>query len=135
LRLTDVGKQRKKTFLPDKLVPTETSCWHTEKTSFDYGFNVLTKSADINNSVPSTSKPMESYSKDPNNNEILYNSSINNNISALLKKLYNRHEWSSLVFEWCQTSSPGKREWSRFKAMFFTISFGGGGWVLWAKWN
>ena len=28
---------------------------------------------------------MESYSKDPNNNEILYNSSINNNISALLK--------------------------------------------------
>ena len=44
------------------------------------------QSVDINNSVPSTSKPMESYSKDPNNNEILYNSSINNNISALLKK-------------------------------------------------
>ena len=78
-------KTEKKTFFPDKLVPTETSCWHTEKKSFDYGFNVLTKSADINNSVPSTSKPMESYSKDPNNNEILYNSSINNNISALLK--------------------------------------------------
>ena len=78
-------ENREKTFLSDKLVPTETSCWHTEKTSFDYGFNVLTKSADINNSVPSTSKPMKSYSKDPNNNEILYNSSINNNISALLK--------------------------------------------------
>ena len=60
---------------------------HTEKKSFDYvyGFKVLTKSADINNSVPSTSKPMESFSKDPNNDEILYNSSINNNISALLK--------------------------------------------------
>ena len=27
---------------------------------------------------------MESFSKDPNNNEILYNSSINNNISVLL---------------------------------------------------
>jgi hypothetical protein len=71
---------------PPTPVPTETSCSHTEKTSFDYAFKVLTKSADINNSVPSTSKPMESFSKDPNNNEILYNSSINNNISALLKK-------------------------------------------------
>jgi len=88
LRLIDDGKQRKTHFLPDKLqknVPTETSCSHTQKKSFDYGFKVLTKSADINNSVPSTLKPMESSSKDPNNNEILYNSSINNNISALLK--------------------------------------------------
>lgn len=88
MRLIDDGKQRKKNVLPDKLqknVPTETSCSHTQKKSFDYGFKVLTKSADINNSVPSTLKPMESFSKDPNNNEILYNSSINNNISALLK--------------------------------------------------
>ena len=85
MRLIDDGKQRKKNIFANKLVPTETSCSHTEKTSFDYAFKVLTKSADINNSVPSTSKPMESFSKDPNNNEILYNSSINNNISALLK--------------------------------------------------
>jgi hypothetical protein len=91
-------KTEKKIFLLDKLVPTETFCSHTEKASFDYGFKVLTKRADINNSVPSTSKPMKSFSKHPNNNEILYNSSINNNISALLKN-FIIDEWSSLVFE------------------------------------
>jgi hypothetical protein len=90
--------RRWKTFLLDKLVPTETFCSHTEKASFDYGFKVLTKRADINNSVPSTSKPMKSFSKDPNNNEILYNLSINYNISALLKN-FIIDEWSSLVFE------------------------------------
>lgn len=61
-------------------------CTHREK-SFDYGFKILTKSAEINNTLPSTSKPMpmESFSKDPNNNTILDNSSIINNSSALLK--------------------------------------------------
>jgi hypothetical protein len=91
-------KTEKKNILLDKLVPTETFCSHTEKASFDYGFKVLTKRADINNSVPSTSKPMKSFSKDPNNNEILYISSINNTISALLKN-FIIDEWSSLVFE------------------------------------
>lgn len=91
-------KTEKKIFLLDKLVPTETFCSHTEKASFDYGFKVLAKRADINNSVPSTPKPMKSFSKHPNNNEILYNSSINNNISALLKN-FIIDEWSSLVFE------------------------------------
>ena len=112
--------REKKIILPNKLVPTETSCSHTEKKSFDYGFKVLTKSADINNSVPSTSKPMESFSKDPNNNEILYNSSINNNISALLTNFIIDTSGLRMM--------SNKLSWE--KAMFFTLSFGGGGWVV-----
>jgi hypothetical protein len=103
-------ENREKTFLPDKLVPTETSCSHTEKTSFDYGFKVLTKSTDINNSVPSTSKPMGSFSKDPNNNEILYNSSINNNISALLKNSKIDTRVVFACFRMMSNKLSGKRE-------------------------
>jgi hypothetical protein len=82
---------------------------HREK-SFDCGFKVLTKSAAINNSVPSTSKPMESFSKDPNNNEILYNSSINNNISALLKNFIIDTSGLRLFSNDVKPSSPVKGE-------------------------